>query len=191
MNAGDVEQFEWAAPLYDHLTPDVDASSLQDALALADRPIERVLDVGGGTGRAARAIHADQRIVADPALGMLERARAHDLEVVRANSATLPLQDATVDAVLVVDALHHIADRHGTLTEAHRVLRPDGVLAVVDFDPTTVRGRLLAAAEHLVGFDSTFHPPGHLRDDMERSGFDTTITDRGFTYTVAGTTAST
>lgn len=190
MNAGDVKQFEWVAPAYDHLTPDVDDSTLQNALELADRPIERVLDVGGGTGRAARAIHADRRIVADPALGMLERARKHDTEPIRADAATLPLQNASIDAVLVVDALHHIADRHSTLTEAHRVLRPGGVLVVVDFDPATVRGRLLAAAEHLVGFHSTFHPPGHLRDDMERTGFHTTITDRGVTYTVAATTPS-
>lgn len=190
MNAGDVKQFEWIAPAYDHFTPEVDDSTLRDALELADRPIERILDVGGGTGRAARAIHADRRIVVDPALGMLERAREHDTEPIRADGATLPLQDASVDAVLVVDALHHISDRHGTLRDAHRVLRPGGVLVVVEFDPTTVRGRLLAATEHLVGFDSTFQPPGHLRDDMERSGFDTTITDRGFTYTVTGTTPS-
>jgi demethylmenaquinone methyltransferase/2-methoxy-6-polyprenyl-1,4-benzoquinol methylase len=188
MNAGDVRQFEWFAPVYDDFTPDVDASTLEDALDRAHRPIERVLDVGGGTGRAARAIHADRRIVADPALGMLERARDQDADAIRADGATLPLQDATVDAVLVVDALHHIADRRGTLRDAHRVLRPGGVLVVVEFDPTTVRGRLLAASEHLVGFDSTFDPPGHLRDDMERTGFDTTITDRGFTYTIAGTT---
>ena len=190
MNAGDVTQFEWVAPLYDHLTPDLDASTLENALALADRPIERVLDVGGGTGRAARAIDADQRIVADPALGMLAQARKHDTEAIRADGTSLPIKDDSVDAVLVVDALHHVADQLGILRDAHRVLRPGGVLVVVDFDPTTLRGRLLAAAEHLVGFDSTFHPPGHRRDDMERIGFDTTITDRGFTYAIAGTTPS-
>jgi demethylmenaquinone methyltransferase/2-methoxy-6-polyprenyl-1,4-benzoquinol methylase len=188
MNAGDVRQFEWVAPVYDHFTPDIDTSTLQDGLELADRPIERVLDVGGGTGRAARAIRVDQRIVVDPALGMLERARDQNVDAIRADGATLPLQDESVDAVLLADALHHIADRRGTLRDAHRVLRPGGVLVVVEFDPTTARGRLLAAAEHLVGFDSTFDPPGHLRDDMERTGFDTTITDRGFTYTIAGTT---
>lgn len=188
MNAGDVEQFEWVAPLYDYVTPEVDGSTLEAGLELADRPNERVLDVGGGTGRAARAVPAAQRIVADPALGMLAKARDHDVEVVRADGASLPLEADCIDAVLVVDALHHVADRRGVLRDAHRVLRPGGALVVVEFDPTTLRGRLLAAAEHLAGFDSTFHPPGHLRDDMERSGFDTTITDRGVTYTVTGVT---
>jgi ubiquinone/menaquinone biosynthesis C-methylase UbiE len=191
MSAGDVKQFEWIAPLYDYVTPEVDGPTLEAALALADRPIERVLDVGGGTGRAARAVPATQRIVADPALEMLAKARDNDVEAVRADGATLPFEADCVDAVLVVDAFHHVADRRGVLRDAHRVLRPGGALVVVEFDPTTVRGRLLAAAEHLVGFDSTFQPPGYLRDDMERHGFDTTITDRGFTYTVAGITPST
>lgn len=187
MTVGDVRQFEWIAPLYDVLTPAIDASSIERGLALAERPVERVIDVGGGTGRAARAVSAPRRIVVDPARGMTARALAHDLEAVRADGATLPLGDASVDAVLIVDALHHVADRRGALTESHRVLRPGGVLVVVEFDPTTVRGRLLVAGEHLVGLDSTFQPPESLREAMARIGFDTRITDGGFAYTVVGT----
>ena len=191
MEVGDVRQFEWIAPLYDFFTPEIDESTLKRGLELANRPIERVLDVGGGTGRAARSVTADCRIVADPALEMLTQARDHDLVVIRADGSTLPVRKTTVDAVLIVDALHHISDQHGALAEAHRVLRPGGVLIVVEFDPTTVRGRLLVAGEHLIGFDSTFQPPELLRDSMIRSGFDTTITERGFTYTVVGSKART
>jgi ubiquinone/menaquinone biosynthesis C-methylase UbiE len=186
MSVGDVRQFDWIAPLYDLVTPGIDAAALEQGLELAERPIERVLDVGGGTGRAARSITASRRIVADPAHGMTAQARDHGLEAVRAGGAKLPVRDDSIDAVLLVDALHHISDRRGTLTEAHRVLRRGGVLVVLDFDPTTVRGRLLAASERLFGFDSTFQSPGSLRDSMAESGFETTLTDRGFAYTVVG-----
>lgn len=189
MKVGDVRQFEWIAPLYDLFTPEIDASALEQGLELAERPIKRVLDVGGGTGRAARSITAHRRIVADPARGMIAQARDHGLEAVRAGGANLPVQDDSIDAVLLVDALHHISDQHGTLTEAHRVLRPGGVLVVIDFDPTTIRGRLLVASEHLFRFDSTFQSPESLRDSMARSGFETTITERCFAYTVVGTIA--
>lgn len=191
MKVGDVRQFEWIAPLYDIFTPEIDVSMLKPGLKFAERPLERVLDIGGGTGRAARSVTADRRIVADPALGMLAQARDHDLEVVRADGAKLPVRDASIDAVLIVDALHHISDRRGALTEAHRVLRPGGVLIVVEFDPTTVRGRLLVAGEHLLGFNSAFQPPELLRDSMARSGFETTTIERGFAYTIVGSKART
>jgi ubiquinone/menaquinone biosynthesis C-methylase UbiE len=186
MHLGDVRQFEWIAPLYDSLTPGPDKTGLEEGLALAERPVDRVLDVGGGTGRAARSVAASRRVVADPASGMLAQARAQNLAAVRADGAQLPVRATSVDAVLIADALHHITDQRGTLTEAYRVLRPGGVLVVADFDPTTVRGRLLAAGEHLILFDSTFQPPASLRESMESIGFDATVLDRGFAYTVGG-----
>lgn len=187
MDVGDVWQFEWVAPLYDYFTPEIDAGTLEAGVDHAERPIESVLDVGGGTGRAARSITASRRVVADPAAGMLARAREHGLEAVRADGSCLPVRDGSVDAVLIVDALHHISDQRGTLDEAYRVLRPGGVLVVFEFDPTTVRGRLLAASERLIRFDSTFHPPKSLKRSIDGSGFEPTMVDRGFAYTVVGT----
>ena len=186
MDAGDVRYFEWFSPLYDLFMPAADSTRFERGFELADRPIERILDVGGGTGRAVRSVGAPERLVADPAAGMLSQAREHGLEVVRAEGARLPFDDASVDAVLVVDALHHISDQLGVLTEAYRILRPGGVIIVSEFDPSTLRGRLLVAGERLVGFDSTFHTPATLRDAMARSGFDATITEQGFGYTVVG-----
>lgn len=189
MTVGDVRQFDWIAPLYDRVTPAIDAATLERGLQFAERPVERVLDVGGGTGRAARSVTAQARIVVDPARGMLAEARARDLEGVRADGAALPVRDESIDAVLLVDALHHIAEQRGTLREASRVLRPGGVLVVVDVDPTTVRGRLLVAAEHLLGFDSSFQPPAERGAALAQSGFESRITERGFVYTVVGETA--
>lgn len=187
MNVGDVWQFEWVAPLYDRFTPAIDSERFENGLDLAEREIERVLDVGGGTGRAARSVTAPRRIVADPAARMTAQVREHDLEALRADGSRLPVRDATVDAVLIVDALHHVSDQLGALSEAFRVLRPGGVLIVVEFDPTTLRGRLLDTGERLLGFDSTFQPPDSLRDAMTQMGFDASITERGFTYTAVGT----
>lgn len=51
--------------------------------------------------------------------------------VVRPGSTQLPLRDRSVDVVCCVEALGGLArrDRRELLTEAHRVLRPDGLLA--------------------------------------------------------------
>jgi len=188
MHRGDVALFDRAAPVYDTLLPSADADVLASALGRATRPITRVLDVGGGTGRAVRAVDAAERLVVDPSQGMLSEARDHGTATVRGDGSRLPVASGSVDAVLVVDALHHIVDQRGVFAEASRVLRPGGVLAVVEFDPTTLRGRLLVAAEHLVGFDSTFHPPDRLREAIATAGFEAAVVDRGFGYTVVGRT---
>jgi len=187
MALGDVATFHRFARPYDLLMPAADPATLRAGLDLADRPVERLLDVGGGTGRAARAMDVPDRTVVDAARGMLREARGHGLAAVRGDAATLPVADGSVDAVLVVDALHHMSDPDGVFAAARRVLRPGGVLVVREFDPTTLRGRALVLAERVVGFDSTFHPPGHLRDRVARAEFDAAVVERGFGYTVAGT----
>lgn len=186
MAIGDVRHFERFAPLYDLFMPAADTSTIERGFELAERPIERVLDVGGGTGRAARAVSIPERIVVDPAGGMLSQATQHDLVAVRGDGARLPVRDESVDAVMIVDALHHIADRQTTLEEAHRVIRPGGVLIIFDFDPATVRGRLLAIAERVILFDSTFDPPAKLCEMMASAGFEPSQLDRGFTFTAVG-----
>lgn len=186
MAPGDVRHFEWIAPVYDHFMPAAGAAPIERGFDLAARSIDRIVDVGGGTGRAARATGVSERIVADPARGMLARARDHHLEAIQAEGSQLPLRNHSVDAVLIVDALHHIPHQQETLAETYRVLRPGGVLIVRDFDPTTIRGRLLVAGEHLVGFESTFRTPTSLSEAMADSGFDPRVLERGFGYTVVG-----
>jgi demethylmenaquinone methyltransferase/2-methoxy-6-polyprenyl-1,4-benzoquinol methylase len=186
MAVGDVATFDRFARVYDVVMPSARRAKLDAGLALADRPIERLVDVGGGPGRAARATDAPERIVVDPARGMLGRARTHGMEAVRGDGSRLPVRDSAVDAVVVSDALHHIADQRGVLQEARRVLRPGGVLVIREFDPTTFRGRALVAAERVWGFDSTFTSPDALSADVAAVGLDATVVERGFGYTVAG-----
>lgn len=182
----DVSRFDRFAPLYDLVMPSADAESLAAGLSLAERPLGRVVDVAGGSGRGVRAVGAPERFVVDAAGGMLRQARGHGLTVVRGDAGSLPLRDDCADAVLIVDALHHLPDRGDAVAAAARLLRPGGVLVVADFDPTTVRGRTLVAAEHLVGFRSRFETPERLRRRMSEAGLDASVVESGFGYVVAG-----
>ncbi|MFB6174006.1 MAG: class I SAM-dependent methyltransferase [Halobacteriales archaeon] len=184
--AGDRWFFERVAPLYDLAMPDADPAILDAALDRAGRPVERVLDVGGGTGRAASALGDRERVVLDLSRQMLRRVPT-GIGRVLADARSLPVRPGAADAVLVVDALHHLPDVPAVLAEAARVLRPGGVLVVREFDPTTLRGRALAAAEHAVGMDSAFLAPGTLVDRVRTAGLDPAVLDRGVGYTVAGT----
>jgi demethylmenaquinone methyltransferase/2-methoxy-6-polyprenyl-1,4-benzoquinol methylase len=184
---GDVRFFTRFARVYEAAMPAARREPLTRALAAADRPVDRVLDLAGGPGRAVRAVDAGERVVADAAPGMVRRARTAGLTGVVADGGRLPFRADAFDAVLLTDALHHLPDRRAALAEAHRVCRLGGVLVVRDFDPATVRGRTLVAAERLVGFDSTFAGPGAVAEALEDVGFAASVAGRGFTFTVVGT----
>jgi SAM-dependent methyltransferase len=95
---------------------------------------ERVLDVGTGTGTAARLALGDGRRVIglDGAAGMLEIARVEvpQAELIEADFTAIPLDDATVDVLLAVHALLFAADRVAALREWLRVTEPGGRLSL-------------------------------------------------------------
>lgn len=181
--AWDVTAFDRFAPLYDAFMPSTDRVEIEKGLACADRPVERIVEVGGGSGRVAREVDA---VVVDPARGMLERARAKGLQTVQGDATELPHPDDAVDAVLVVDALHHFPDHERCIAEAARVLKPGGVLVIREFDRSTTRGRLLELGERLVGFDSRFYTADELQDRITAAGLDARPVDYGFGMTVVG-----
>ena len=183
---GDVGRFDRFARAYDLVMPRARVGKLQAGLAVADRDITRVLDVGGGPGRAIRRLDLAERTVVDAAPGMVRRARGHGLGAVLGDAGRLPIRADSVDAVLIVDALHHMGQVDAVLAEATRVLRPGGVLVVREFDPSTLRGGALVAAERLVGFDSVFFEPTALGDRMRTAGLTPKLVEEGFGYTLAG-----
>jgi len=103
--------------------------------ALEGSPGPFLLDVAGGTGNYAAALrdHGYRPTVVDITAEMLERARTKGLPVVRADATCLPIEDASVDAVMIVSALHLVTDWRSALAEARRVIRPGGRLAITDY----------------------------------------------------------
>jgi demethylmenaquinone methyltransferase/2-methoxy-6-polyprenyl-1,4-benzoquinol methylase len=185
---GDVGFFDRVARLYDLAMPAANAEPLRAGLAFARRPVGRVLDVGGGTGRATRALadHGFDPVVVDASEGMLARARADGRATLRADAGRLPVRSDAVDAVVVVDALHHLPDPEAAVAEAARVVAPGGVFVVQEFDPGTLRGRGLVTAERAVRFDSTFWTPTELCAAFEAAGLDARVVREGFEYVVVG-----
>ena len=190
---GDVHFFDRVARLYDRFAPPTDPEPIWGGLARADRPVERVLDLAGGTGRAARAIAAPvgrarspETLVVDASRAMLDHAAERGTPAVRGDAGRLPLRNGSVDAVVVLDALHHLPEQEAALAEAARVLRPGGVLVIREFDPRTLRGRALVAAERAVGFRSTFRGPDEWAATLGDVGLSASVLDRGFAITVVG-----
>jgi ArsR family transcriptional regulator len=103
-----------------------------------------LLDIGTGTGRiieilGSRVVHAlgiDQsREMLAVARVNLERAGLGNSIVRLGDMYQLPLGDASFDAVVIHQVLHYADRPAAAIAEAARVLRPGGVLVVVDFAP--------------------------------------------------------
>lgn len=102
---------------------------------------QRVLDVACGTGVLARAAAArvgpSGRVSGvDPGIGMLAVARelAPGVEWTEGVAESLPYPDEAFDAVVSQFGLMFVRDRARAVGEMHRVLRPDGELAVAVWD---------------------------------------------------------
>jgi demethylmenaquinone methyltransferase/2-methoxy-6-polyprenyl-1,4-benzoquinol methylase len=185
---GDVQFFERFGWVYDLATNPVPPVSLDPALVFAERPIDRVLDIAGGTGRATEPLLDTAEIVPviDAASTMCRRARLHGRISIRGDVENFPVRDDAVDAVVIGDALHHLPTVSHFFDEAARVLAPGGVLLIEEIDPSTVIGNLIAAGEDLIGFDSRFFTPERLCTMLTDAGFEPRIAVSGVRYLVAG-----
>ena len=96
---------------------------------------KRAIDLGCGTGLAARAFasEVDRFIGIDLSPRMIERARATglyaELEVAEMVQGLGSKPDASADLILAADAMVYLSDLAPLLREAARVLAPGGLLA--------------------------------------------------------------
>jgi SAM-dependent methyltransferase len=107
----------------------------QELLRRVLTPSACVLDVGGGTGVHAEWLARDGHPVhlIDIVPAHVEAAaRVPGVSAAVGDARTLPVEDGSVDVVLLLGPLYHLVDaedRARALTEARRVLRPGGTLA--------------------------------------------------------------
>ncbi|HZU15522.1 MAG TPA: methyltransferase domain-containing protein [Candidatus Dormibacteraeota bacterium] len=142
-----------------------------------------VLDVGGGTG--ANLPHfpwgrVRRLVLLDPSPGMLSRARRRartlgaEVRLVRGRAEWLPFPERSFDVVVFTLSLCTVGDPMAALREAHRVLRRDGRLAVLEHvraaDPGLARwqDRLTPLWRRVVG---GCHLNRDTRASIEAAGF--------------------
>jgi SAM-dependent methyltransferase len=103
---------------------------LRRELGLGPRSV--VLDLAAGTGKLTALLTGLGRVIAvEPIAEMRsELASLPFVEARDGRAEAIPLEDASVDAVLVAQAFHWFATRE-VLVEIHRVLRPAGGLALL------------------------------------------------------------
>ncbi|MFE4666423.1 class I SAM-dependent methyltransferase [Streptomyces sp. NPDC056716] len=161
-------------------------------------PPARILDVGGGPGAHARWLVEDGYSVhlVDPVARHIEQAARTGAGVELGDARHLTAADHSYDVVLLLGPLYHLierADRAQALAEAHRVLKPSGILAAAGINryaslfehaafahlhQEAMResvGGILASQIHdgRKAFTAAyFHSGEQLRDEVSEAGFD-------------------
>ncbi len=98
-------------------------------------PGDRVLDVAAGTGSITRLLQARGADVVslDLTVGMLAHAVERGATGVIATGEEIPFSDGSFDAVTFGYLLRYVASVPEALTELARVVRPGGVVGMVEF----------------------------------------------------------
>lgn len=161
----------------------------------------RILDIGCGTGDLSLACARLGSVVGcdfcAPMLVLGKRkisraVRAHSVDLLEADALCLPFAAASFDAVVSAFVVRNLVNIEQGLQEMRRVLRPHGVLGILDFAmPKTPLlgsvyrlyftrvlprlGKLLSGVEgpyaYLAASVQTFPPPDQLRGMIIRAGF--------------------
>jgi SAM-dependent methyltransferase len=146
-----------------------------------------VIDLAAGTGKLTRQlVPTGATVIAveplDEMRAKLEQALP-DVEAVEGTAESMPLPDASADAVTVAQAFHWF-DVDGALAEIHRVLRPGGSLALI-WNSRSVEDPLHGAIDELLApyrQETPSERERRWRGDFDRSELFGPLEEHTFTH---------
>jgi ubiquinone/menaquinone biosynthesis C-methylase UbiE len=141
------------AAVYDRLMASTETAGMRDLRAelLADAS-GRVLELGAGTGLNLDHYGAGvtELVLTEPDPHMAKRLRRKagdagkdfDVTIVEAGAERLPFEDEGFDRVVATLVFCTVPDAEAAVSEAHRVLKPDGRLLLLEHVRAEREGRL-------------------------------------------------
>ncbi len=113
----------------------------------------KVLDIGGGTGSLAKELISLGATVTilDPEINMtkIAKEKSKEIKIINGYSDNIPLEDFSIDVIIMRDSFHHIIKKEETLQECKRVLKKDGRIIIYDFDKKSFIGKSIFIFETL------------------------------------------
>jgi 2-polyprenyl-3-methyl-5-hydroxy-6-metoxy-1,4-benzoquinol methylase len=152
-----LDHFGFLAPFYEKFIKPTSPEKLLTLLQLETG--NRILDAGGGTGRLSQFLKqgGNTVLVLDSSFTMLQEAsKKTGLNQVYAATEDIPFSPASFDRIILVDALHHVADQTRTLLELITLLKPGGILIVEEPDIRKFVVKLIAIGEKILLMRSHF-----------------------------------
>jgi ArsR family transcriptional regulator len=166
--------FATSAGQWDRLREDLFGREFVTAALLALLPSDWIVgDLGCGTGALLPVLapHVGQVIGVDGSDEMLDAARERigalaNVDLRKGALESLPIEDATLDAALVMLVLHHVPAPAAVLAEARRALKPGGRLLIADMTPHDREEYRQRMGHVWLGFSED-----HMRKLLAQAGF--------------------
>jgi ubiquinone/menaquinone biosynthesis C-methylase UbiE len=158
-----IDHFGFLAASYERLITTTAPEKLLELLSLPENCM--LLDAGGGTGRVSQFLQekSNLTVVADPSIRMLRQAIKKDgLRPVCSQAEQIPFSSEKFDRVIMVDALHHVADRARVAAEFWRVIKPGGRIVIEEPDIRSFGVKLIAVGEKILLMRSRFLSPAQI-----------------------------
>lgn len=170
--------FAGTAGQWDKLRRDLYGDSFATSAMLALLPQDHVVaDLGCGTGATAAMLspHVKQVIGIDNSAAMLKAAAKRttslkNVSLKRGDLETLPLDDASADAAMLLLVLTYVTDVPAVLAEARRILKRGGKLVMVDLLPHDREDFRRQMGQNAQGFAT-----GLVIQSLTASGFSRTM----------------
>ena len=140
------------------------------------------LEVGAGTGEMSRYLSQKHKVVAtDIAPKMIEEIKKHDIEAYECDAERLPFQNNSFDSIVSAEVLFYLDNPDNFLSEAFRVLRPEGRLLIscADNFPVKFYDRLRSWLR-AVGISKGMYFEDTLREFMTPSKLKTLLARHNF-----------
>jgi ubiquinone/menaquinone biosynthesis C-methylase UbiE len=158
-----IDHFGFLAASYERLITAALPEKMREILDLPENGV--LLDAGGGTGRVSQFLQEKSKltVVADPSIRMLRQAIKKDgLIAVCSQAEQIPFSSEKFDRVIMVDALHHVADQSRVAAEFWRVLKPGGRIVIEEPDIRSFGVKLIAVGEKILLMRSHFLSPAQI-----------------------------
>jgi ubiquinone/menaquinone biosynthesis C-methylase UbiE len=154
---GKIDHFKYIAPYYDSILGaelDLNRISYFDV-----KPGSRLLDAGGGTGRVSGKLDCQDCdiVIVDESFNMLRQAaEKKSLKAVKSVIENLPFPNCSMDRIIMVDVLHHVANQWFCAREMWRIIKPGGKIIIEEPDIHFFPVKILALAEKALLMRSHF-----------------------------------
>jgi len=111
---------------------------------LGKKELGQVIDVATGTGdlliywkeqASKNGVTIEKYIGIDPSVGMLDvaRSKVDFAEFIEGKAQDLPVADESSDVISISYGIRNVVDRVEALQEFNRVLKPDGLVVILEF----------------------------------------------------------
>ncbi len=144
--------------------------------AISPTKDDRILDIGGGTGRLARVLaeKCGEVWVLEPEKSRLRygREKRKNVKFMEGTAELMPFENEYFNKAIAIVSLHHFREPDKALSETRRVLKQNGLLAILEIDPGTIQGKVVNFFENTLGNSGcTFYAPSTLKRKIMECGF--------------------